>query len=166
MILCHTYEWGTWHTYKWYCVTHMNDTVSHIWTWYSWHGVSHIWMKHMSHISMIQMSHIWMIYTSHIWMIHRLMPRIRMSRAKGYTCHTYEWNTCHTYEWNTCHTYKWCCVTHMNETHVTYMNETHITHMNDTQTYVTYTNASCYGVALINRLLKIIGLFCRISCLL
>ena len=116
--------------------THMNES-RHTYEWVT----SHIWMRHVAHMN-----------ESH---------------------HTYEWDTSHTYEWVTSHIWM-SHVTRTNESRHTYEWVTshtwmsHVTHANESRhTHALMSRDMCdYGVATISRLLKNIGLFCRISSLL
>jgi len=139
-----------------------------IWEWV----MSHIWMSHvtcewvMSHRNkscdmwMSHVTHRWQCYvrcccladdswgwvTSHMWMSH--VSHMNESR------HTYEWVMSHivmlwmshvTHVNESCHTCEWV-MSHIWMSPVSQMNKSCLT----------------YGVATISRLLKIIGLFCRL----
>ena len=95
--------------------------------------------------------------------------------TETHSCHTYEWVTSHIWMIRvanmneSCHTCEWVMsqiwmshVTHMNESfrkyELSYIWMRRVANMNE--------SCHTYGVATISRLLKIIGLFCRISSLL
>jgi len=178
----HTSEWVTSHIWMSH-VTHMNESY-HTSKWVT----SHIWMSHVTHLN--ESSQGWFRVTcvaypkakrwvmshvmSHTWMSHVTHMNESYHTSKWVMSHIWMSHVAHLNE--SCHTSEWV-MSHIWMSHVTGLTlsdvyripqgkeMSHVTHI---MRHVTLVYKSCltYGVATISRLLKILGLFCRISSLL
>jgi len=154
-------------------VTHMNESC-HTYGWV----MSHISMRRGTHINIS-----WHIFDGEFvdGMLMEFPDRMSWHTHKNESCHTYEWVMSHksmrhvTHISASCHTHQ-CVMSHTSMHHVTHINASchtyqcvvaHISQgIREWHLMQSLHLISWSGVATISRLLKIIGLFCRISSLL
>jgi len=156
-----TYEWVMSHIWMSH-ITHMTESY-HAYEWV----MSHIWLSHVTH--MTESCHTYEQVMLHIWMSHVTQSSSWKTRSRrtARTAHSSleDWMSHATHVNELCHTCEWV-MSHIWLSHVTHMNESYyaVKKCKDCTLKSWKLNGqSCYtyGVAMISRLLKIIGLFCK-----
>jgi len=146
------------------------NEMSHIWTGHVTQAnklchmyervLSHIWKYHVWNTNKTWHTNEWVI--SHIWLSH--VTRNNLSYDTHQSVMARPWFRRAALIKESCHMAPLVSMSHVTQvSHVMYNTAIrHGTHMSDTSYQVSYhVSYTCYGVASISRLLKIIGLFCK-----